>query len=59
MGAMKYMFLQRQELPEVQEQLAINDLLGLPIEPDLPETRDFMTEPIEGTCFDPEAFVPF
>ena len=59
MGAMKYVFMALQEQPEVQEQLDIEDLFGHHCEPDYPETREFMTEPLEGTCFDPDNFVPF
>ena len=59
MGAMKYLFMQYQERPDIQEQLDLEDLLGLPLEPDFPETREFMTEPLEGTVFDPDAFIPF
>lgn len=59
MGAMKAIVMQRQERPDVQEQLAIEDLLGLPIEPDYPDTQDFMTEPLEGTVFDPDMHIPF
>jgi hypothetical protein len=59
MGAMKYVFMAIQEQPEVQEQLAIDDLWGLPCEPDFPDTRDYDHEPPEGTVFDPDHYVPF
>ena len=59
MGAMKYLFMQYQERPEVQAQLELDDLFAHHCEPDLPETRELMTEPLEGTVFDPEAFIPF
>lgn len=59
MGAMKYLFLLDQERPDMQERLDLEDLQGLHAEPDFPDTQDFMTEPIEGTVFDPDTPVPF
>ena len=56
MGAVKNLFMER---PETLEREEFEDLFGHHFEPDFPDTWECMTEPLEGTCFDPDNWVPF